>query len=162
MPESVRGGGYGPLSATSCYRDNLLNERFPQQGNTCDFALSNGPDFVLDLRAQVRFVALDAQVRDAWLIHWCADLADQIALCFCNRRYLCDHRSRETGRCRIIQFANVRNRILTRRSFERHGPTRRHQTIRAIAAPGLPVITGFRRRAADRQKEAPRCFKWVV
>ena len=58
---------------------------------------------------------------------------------------------------RIIEFANVRDRILARRSFEGHRPAWCYETIRSIAAPGLTVITGFCRRPADRQKNRACC-----
>jgi hypothetical protein len=69
-----------------------------------------------------------------------AYLAHEIAFRFNNRWHLGDQRRGETRGGRIVKLSDVRNRVLARRGFERHGTARRDETVRSIATSRLTVI----------------------
>ena len=81
------------------------------------------------------------------------DAADEQAMRFANSVQSRDPLGNEAGGD-IVQLANMRDGVLAGNRFHCHRPEGRDQSIHAIAAPGLPVVTTFRRCAENREVKA--------
>ncbi len=108
------------------------------------------------LRRRPPALCSHAEADHIWFVDGGSDPADQDALRRRHVRETSDEVVRDPSRRHVVELADVRDRVLAGRRFERHRPARRHEAVHAVPPPDLPVVTGLGRGAGHRQVKATR------
>src|SRR3989338_8127835 len=106
------------------------------------------------LRDPPRRLRAQPHVHDLWLLDRRAYPADEQDVGLpgtFDSRY---ERLGDARRRHVVELAYVRDRVLARERFDRHGSCGCDQSVRAVAAARLAIVAGLRGRAGDGQGNA--------